>query len=134
MGQLAAPGGGESTPCWAPRRAFMKAILFSLVLLSSSATALVELEGAFTTGNGYRNFSKNDQLSYVIGVIDGLKLAPTLGGDKPDMKWFLGCIRSMEADQIKAIVDKFLVDNPGRWHESMHWLVYAALLTPCPRK
>jgi hypothetical protein len=104
------------------------------VLISGPACALVELEGAFTTGNGYRKFSQNDQLSYVVGVIDGLKLAPTLGGDKADMKWFLGCIRAMEADQIKALVDKFLADNPGRWHEPMHTLVYSSLLVPCPRK
>lgn len=109
-------------------------IIAAGLLLSASAYAFVEIDGAFATGNKYRKFSQNDQLSYVVGVIDGLKLAPTLGAKKEDMKWFKGCIRNMEAEQIKALVDKFLVENPGRWHESMHTLIYAALLDPCPRK
>lgn len=108
----------------------------TLLLASSTAadSQLLYLNGAFTTGNGFRRFSQGEQLSYVVGIVDGLKLAPTLGADKPDMKWLRTCIKDMEAEQIKAIVDMFLTDNPDRWHESMHMLVYAALLGPCPRK
>lgn len=118
-----------------PKWSVMKRFLIAVgLLLAASVSAGVEIDGAFSTGNKYLKFSKDDQLSYVVGVIDGLKLAPTLGADQADMKWFRGCIRNMEAEQIKALVDKFLAENPGRWHESMHTLVYAALLGPCPRK
>ncbi len=106
----------------------------SLLFSTAASSELVAIEGAFATGNSYRSFSKNDQLSYVIGVIDGLKMAPTLGATKKEMKWFAGCTGKMETDQIKAIVDKFLGDNPARWHESMHALVMASLITACPGK
>ncbi|MBB3048972.1 hypothetical protein FHR99_003246 [Litorivivens lipolytica] len=107
--------------------------LILVLCLPTIGHADVYIDPAFTSGNRYQSLTSAEQMGYVAGVVDGLKLAPTLSADKADMNWFRTCIDDMVATQIKAIVDKFLAENPARWHQGMHTTIYASLVGVCPR-
>jgi hypothetical protein len=43
------------------------------------------------------------------------------------------CAVGMTDEQVVEIVNKFLKDNPGRWHESMNILAWTAMKASCRR-
>ena len=48
-------------------------------------------------------------------------------------KWWLAQYlkTGMDADQVRAIVDKHLNENPELWHRAMSMIVYQAMIPPC---
>jgi hypothetical protein len=112
-------------------------IIFALLLLSPDAYGQpVRVHNGFITGEQYLRLEARDRRRYVIGLIDGIFLAPLLDGSE-ERSWNLGkCVEGpghgMTDMQLDAILSKFLNDNPGRWHESAHISMYSALLTVCP--
>ncbi|MGH8542100.1 MAG: Rap1a/Tai family immunity protein [Gammaproteobacteria bacterium] len=93
----------------------------------------VPVHEGFITGNEYQEFSDLQKRRYVIGVLDGLLLAPLLAAPNAEVEWLGRCITGMTDTQVVAIVAKYLQQNPHRWHESMHVLVYSVFVTTCPR-
>jgi len=57
--------------------------------------------------------------------------APVLGAPKKRLAWLEACTAGWSTQQVAAVVDKFLKDNPARWNEGMNILVYSALLDAC---
>ncbi len=84
----------------------------------------------FYTGNDYLQLGENSRRTYVTGIIDGFHLA--FGESPKSLKWITNCTRGKDNFQITAIVDKFLSENPQRWHEPMNVLVYDSLVNICP--
>ena len=42
------------------------------------------------------------------------------------------CLKTgMDADQVRAIVDKHLNENPELWQRAMSMIVYQAMIPPC---
>ena len=49
-----------------------------------------------------------------------------------DKWWLAQCLKTaMDADQVRAIVDKHLNENPELWHRAMSMIVYQAMIPPC---
>jgi hypothetical protein len=112
-------------------------IIIGLLLLSPDAYGqAVRVHNGFITGEQYLRMEAHDRRSYVMGLIDGIFLAPLIGGSQ-ERSWNLGrCVEGtgdgMTNVQLDAILSKYLNDNPGRWHESAHLSMYSALLAVCP--
>ena len=76
--------------------------------------------------------------AYVTGVIDGffaLSTNKTGGVSKEYTKshWLYRCIKKgLLNNQVKAIVDKYLKENPEIWHRPMNNIVFTAMATTCP--
>jgi hypothetical protein len=90
------------------------------------------VHNGFVTGNAYFDLiSKSD---YLKGVIDGIMLAPLIlkANKKQSMKWLETCLTGMTDKQLLAVVEKFMNENPIRWKENMHTLVYGSLNQSCP--
>jgi hypothetical protein len=62
-----------------------------------------------------------------MGAINGMVIAPLFGAPKDKMRWFESDVESMTDDQVAAILSKYLQDNPGRWHDGLHVLMYSAV-------
>jgi hypothetical protein len=90
----------------------------------------ISIKTGYITGNGYFNVTQRDE--YLIGLVDGLLLAPMFGASKKKMKWFEDCITEMPNTQLRAIVDKFMNDNPDKWKNPMQILAYQSLYRSCP--
>lgn len=115
------------------RPALIAALL--LATLSSASLAAqnrrVEIKYGFLKGNDYRTHGDSERAEYVMGVLDGLLAAPVFGAPKKNLAWLEACTVGMTNDQVTAIVDKYLRENPEQWNEGMNVLVYSAMLGAC---
>ncbi|WP_206958129.1 hypothetical protein [Trinickia acidisoli] len=90
----------------------------------------------FYTGNTYRHLAVPSRQHYVAGVIDGLLAAGLMAGQslpsKTDLR-LANCLgrEPMTDEQVTAIVDQFLTNNPEVWEQSMPFLVLNAMLKAC---
>ena len=113
--------------------------IFSLVAMvaagysAESAAQDVYIHNGFVSGNDYRGWSSTAKERYVIGLIEGMLLAPFFGASKEQLSWLEECATGMTSSQIVAILDKYLDENPARWHEDMHALGYVAMKDACNR-
>ena len=94
------------------------------------------------TGNDWKNLPADSREAYVWGVADtwsavrSLNKAPPVA-EKPDrptrmMIELAECVsRGMTYGQISAIVEKYMIDNPGTWHSSMAYIIWIAVLKAC---
>ena len=78
-------------------------------------------------------FTDVNKKRYAIGVLDGMFLAPLFGAPKANIKWLENCVVNMTDSQVAAILNKYLIDNPARWHEPLNIIAYSALREACPR-
>lgn len=100
-------------------------ILYTTIVHASDQDVLIH--NGFATGIDYVKMSKSEKRVYAMGVINGMLLAPFFGAPKDKMKWFESFVENMNDEQVAAILSKYINDNPGRWHEGLHILMYAAL-------
>jgi hypothetical protein len=92
----------------------------------------VMVHNPYVRGNEYVKLEEGDRATYIAGLVDGILLSPFFGAQRNKVEWFERCtIERMTIHQVTAIVDKFMKENPNRWHESMHTLAYFAIKKAC---
>ncbi len=106
-------------------------LIFLFVVSPVLAANPVEIKNGFGTGEDYLSMTAAQQQAYAMGVINGMLLAPLFGAPKIEMNWLETCVVGMSDTQIAAILTKYLRDHPGRWHETPHAPMYAALREIC---
>lgn len=117
----------------------MLRLWFCLLLAATSISAAAQevddvlIKTGFITGTQFRSFSDPDRRSYSMGVLDGMFLSPFFGASKEQLRWLETCVTGMNDEQVAALLLKYVNDNPGRWHESMHVLAFAAMQDACRR-
>ena len=121
------------------------------VLLSALLAPLWPSFAAAMTGNDWRVLPISARTSYVTGVVDNftdvataittLVPAEKRTASEKMLVGFEDCMArtARPPSQLVAMVDKYLKDNPARWHTRMSGLVFDALsckdtATPSPRK
>jgi hypothetical protein len=115
------------------RRHLMKARLILISILLLTATEVVGadqyvIHKGFGTGRDYIEMEQSQKRAYVMGAVNGIFLAPLFGATKEKMAWLESSIENMTDMQLVAILSNYLKDNPGRWHEGLHILMYSALI------
>jgi hypothetical protein len=106
-------------------------VAYVAVGASMSWAQTAAVQDGLTTGNNYRALPTTSRESFVVGLIDGMLLAPMFGAPRAEMAWLEHCLRRTSGGQAIAIVEKFMKENPKRWGESMHVLAYGALRKAC---
>lgn len=51
---------------------------------------------------------------------------------KGPMARLASCVVGMTPTQVKAIVDKYMIEHPEQWHYEMSMIVFFAILFTCP--
>ena len=87
-------------------------------------------EGSLT-GKSYLALPAPHRMSYAAGYLDAALAATLFGAPEKNIRWIATCTKGMSVDQVRAIFDKFLADNPVRWHDPMNATAHAALVTTC---
>lgn len=111
----------------------MKSRLIAFCLAFLAATAVfaadepVWIHNGFGTGRDYIAMSEPQKRAYAMGAINGMIIAPLLGAPKSKMAWLESYVENMTDVQVAAILSKYLQDNPGRWHDGLHVLMYSAI-------
>jgi len=107
--------------------------LMLAICCSAALSQEVVIKSGFVTGNQYRVFSATEKQKYAMGLLDGMFLSPFYGADKMKLEVLEQCATGMNGGQVVAVFDKYVSENPGRWHESMNVLAFAALTQACGR-
>ena len=113
-------------------RIFTAAAVFALAVSVAFAQP-VTIKNGFGSGEDYLKMGPSEQRAYAMGVVNGMLLAPLFGAPKNKMLQIENCVVRMTDSQVAAILAKYLRDNPGRWHETPHVPMYAALVESCPK-
>lgn len=103
-----------------------------MLTIGASAQEPVEIHNGFLTGEEFLNMSDSEKRAFSMGTINGMLLAPFLGAPKERMSRIESCVEGMTGLQVAAILEKYLRDNPSRWHETPHSPMWAALVDACP--
>ena len=115
----------------------MKSIALLIVIIPVIVLADINepvwIKTGFITANDYREFTPQQKRAYAIGFMDGLFVAPFLSAPKSELSWVENCATGMTDYQVEAIFDKYLSDNPERWHESMNSLAWFAIKEGCKK-
>lgn len=93
----------------------------------------VEIKKGFLTGNSFRDLSYAGKRGYAMGFLDGALMSPMFDAPKRETRWIETCVVGMTDEQVVAILDKFLANNPARWHEQMNILAWVAMKEGCQR-
>lgn len=92
---------------------------------------MVNIRKGLADGNQFNKSSKALQLSYVAGILDGIKMAPMLGGSEELTGAFADCLVGLSVNQAMDIVLKEHYAHPEWWDTPMHLTVYRAILNAC---
>lgn len=106
-------------------------LVILLIPLMAHANDGVAVHDGFITGNIFRALDPTSKNVYATGLIDGILLAPLYGAPKEGLKNFEKCTVGMTGQQVVAIFEKYLNNNPERWHNSMHIIAFSALKGAC---
>jgi hypothetical protein len=112
---------------------FIKSFVVVTLLLVSFASKSdgAYIQNGFLTGNTFRALDDSSKKMYVIGLINGMFLAPMYGGSEEKVNSLASCTVGMNGQQLVAIFEKYLNNNPKRWNQSMHVIGYSAMLGAC---
>ena len=92
------------------------------------------IKEGFLDGEEYLQLPDLQKRDYAMGLLDGILTAPILGADKRGMKWLENCVVDMSGNQLSAILEKELRDNPEEWHYNSNGTVlWRALKRDCPQ-
>jgi hypothetical protein len=111
--------------------------LFGVIIIlvfacnSSGAESVVNIRKGLADGHQFNKSNKALQLSYVAGILDGIKMAPMLGGSEELTGAFADCLVGLSVNQAMEIVLKEHNAHPEWWDTPMHLTVYRAILNSC---
>lgn len=117
----------------------MTRIAFTILLVACAAISNAEPKGpvsikeGFLTGNSFRSLNDSGKRGYAIGFLEGIFVSPMFDAPKSELQWIERCSVGMTDEQVVAILEKFLHENPARWHEQMNILAWVALKEGCKR-
>lgn len=89
-------------------------IFASLLLFASSSAHAISL--GYVTGNDYLKLDENSRLSWLVGAMDGIMAESAMIEKDSKGPWLGRCINGLDTQQIKAIFEKELNNNPEGWH------------------
>jgi len=98
------------------------------------------VEAKAITGDEWRQASEAEQLAYLAGVTDVWQFFREITSRAKDPSTLAErqmerakCVAEMEMKltQFRAVVKKFVDDNPARWHYSMSTLTWLAAVEVC---
>jgi hypothetical protein len=120
-----------------------KAIIVALMMVCFVRAGIPAGSGGgvyegFVKGNDYQNMDRDSRMTYVMGIYDAIQLAPLLGAPMERLHLFHKLTERMTNEQVTAIVDNYIKDNPQEWHLPMSFLAFTAIskaigLKPLPQ-
>ena len=106
-------------------------VVFMFQCNCAHADTVVNIRKGLADGNQFNKSNKSLQLSYVAGILDGIKLAPMLGGSEKLTGAFADCLVGLSVNEAMDVVLKEHHAHPEWWDTPMHLTVYRAILNAC---
>jgi hypothetical protein len=117
----------------------LRTTLLLLVLLSgltgtqeAQAAHTVQIHNGMGTGQDYLQMPEPERPAYVMGLVNGLFLAPLFGASRASSAWLETCLEERSGKQIAELLTQYLGQHPTEQQEQLHAATYRALLQACP--
>jgi hypothetical protein len=90
--------------------------------------------GGFATGGMFLKWDQDGQTAYGVGFYNGLSVSSVVtDATYEKVQWLDACAKGMEAEQIGAILKKYIQDHPAEWQDPLNLLSLDALREGCKR-
>lgn len=94
---------------------------------SSSST----VRAGFATGVDLVNLDDSALAHHLMGFVNGMLVAPFVGGSEACYEQMWGCLHSRSNQQLVAMVRRYLSDHPEEWHSPANIIAYNAIVSSC---
>jgi hypothetical protein len=88
----------------------------------------------FWKAQDYLKLNQDERISYAVGFVDGISMAPALGApsEGKNVVGLKACIDDgMQTTQIAAIIEKEVREHPEEWHWNLETVALNSLLKAC---
>lgn len=118
-----------------------RVLVFAIAALLAASTAAGEsgpkakiyIHGGFVSGKAYLDMPNLRKLAYVTGLLDGMFLAPVVGGTVTRQAWFGLCVDTLGRPGIRDILVRRLRENDRTWDNRNPAKVYRAIRAGCKK-
>jgi hypothetical protein len=107
----------------------MRVRLFVLVFITSLNANGVTLGSV--TRSDYIKWDSDAQMTWVIGVMDGIMIESALASQPIQQSWLGSCLANHDTAQLKAIFEKELNGDPEWWHLKISIIYRNTIKTFC---
>ena len=97
-----------------------------------AASGVILVPNGFLTGQKFLDASEETRTAYSAGLIDGFLGSALFGTPSETAQHLHDCLEDMRNDQVAAIFEKYLRDNPAQWTWGMTVIGNQALRDICP--
>jgi hypothetical protein len=113
-------------------RKIIAAIALILATLPKVSSAdEVSVQGGYVVASRFMEWSDAQRLTYVMGTVDGIRAAAVLDASGNRYQKTLKCFSGMNGNQILAITDKWLNNNPEQWNMAVNHVFISMMYKTC---
>lgn len=88
--------------------------------------------GGFMTGQECLDLAEGGYLgAYMMGFVNGLYVSTFVGASYSCIEPINQCLLRTTDTQLAAVMEKWLRENPSRWHEQCNALTWVAIYDMC---
>jgi len=104
--------------------------VFSLPAWSQDAPP-VRIVGGYVTGKGYMDMDGLEKKAYLMGLFEGMFLAPAFGAPEISEKWLLDCTKEVSLNDFRSYMFQYYLKR-DELHENQSPLkAYRAIKALC---
>jgi hypothetical protein len=107
------------------------ALAAGLMLPAGPARAKTLIQGGFVSGKAYLDMPNLRKIAYVTGLLEGMFLAPKLGGDPTRTRWLAICADSLGRRGMRDVIETYLVERNRSWNNRNPAKMYRAIAAGC---
>jgi hypothetical protein len=107
------------------------ALAAGIVLPPSAARAKTLIQGGFVSGKAYLDLPNLRKIAYVTGLLEGMFLAPKLGGDPKRIRWLTVCADNLGRRGMRDVIESYLVERHRTWNNRNPAKMYRAVASGC---
>lgn len=103
----------------------------AVALAAPAAQAKTLIQGGYVSGKAYLDMPNLRKIAYVTGLLEGMFLAPKLGGDPKQLRWLTVCADSIGRRGMRDVIESYLVERNRTWNNRNPAKMYRAIAAGC---
>lgn len=114
------------------RRALIVLVLATLALPAWSQEAPpVRIVGGYVTGKGYMDMDGLEKKAYLMGLLEGMFLAPAFGAPEVSEKWLLDCTAQVGLNDFRTYLFQYILKRDELHDNQSPLKAYRAIKALC---
>lgn len=120
------------------RRALIAATLIALIgqpAWSQDAPAgSPRIVGGYVTGKGYLDMDGVEKRAYLMGLMEGMFLAPAFGAPEGNLKWLLDCTSQVGLNDFRSSMFQYILRRDELYENQSPVKAYRAIKALCAER